>query len=155
MTINQKVEIADTGKRNTTGSVVYTQVNSGTFFELPGFSLTGEFTVTTTNNVGFKNDPNDSTKLTFNSNETVALQAPRLTLRGIVPASSTSLITNIISLGRTKGIKQLKGGLGFINALPEVSSNAIHVIVKNITFSEILRDDKSNIAFTIQLEQVK
>lgn len=156
--VDSTIQIKDTGKRNTVGSVIYTQVNSGNWISLYGFTLTGEFTVNTTNNVTQRNDTGDSTLLTFESNEVAAIQAPRLTLRGLVPAASTSTITNIINLGRTKGIKQLAGGLGFIDAMPEVVSgtpNYIYVIVKNITFTEAVGTDNVNIAFTIQLEQVQ
>lgn len=151
------IQILDTGKRVITGSVIYTQVNSGSWISLPGFNLTGEFTLNTTTNVGQRSRTDDSSFFSFTSNEVTNLQAPRLTLRGLVPASDTSTLTNIINLGRTKGVKQLAGGLGFIDALPEVlgtSPKYIYVIIKNITFSEVYSEDKSNVGFTIQMEQV-
>lgn len=155
---NSIIQILDTGKRTPDGSVDYTQVNSGSWIDLYGFTLRGEFTNSSTNNAGQRDDTSDSTKLTFIPNETAAVIAPRFTIQGLVPSSSTETITNIVELGRTKGIKQLAGGLGLIEALPEASLTSptfVYVIIKNITFSEVVATDVTNIAFTIQLEQVQ
>lgn len=155
---NTLIRIKDTGARTVGGSVDYTQVGSGAWIDLSGFSLTGDFTVTGTNNVSFQENTSDTTLLTFQANEVSALQAPRLTLRGIVPATSTALITNIINLSRSKGIKRLTGGLGMIDAIPEVATDTyqyVSVIIKNITFTETVSGDDTNINFTIQLEQTK
>jgi len=153
---NTLIRIKDTGARTVGGTTVYTQIGSGAWLDLSGFSLTGEFTLNSTNNVAFKEDTNGH--LTFQANEVSALQAPRFTIRGVVPASSSTLITQIVQLGRSKGIKRITGGLGLVDALPEVATDTyeyVSVIIKNITFTEIVKGDKVNIGFTIQLEQVQ
>lgn len=152
--VDSTIQILDTGKINKDDSgTSYTQLNSGTWIDLSGFTLSGDFTNLLTSNEAARDDSTDSGLFTFNSNEKTMIQAPRLILRGLVLASATSTITNIINLGRKKSVLKMKGGLGFIEAMPEYS-DGIYVIIKNTNFSEVYKDTKSTINFTINLEQV-
>jgi hypothetical protein len=152
------IQLKDTGLNKVGGSVVYNPVNSGTWIPIKGFTIRGEFTVNGTNNVTTLTDTSNTSQLTFQSNELTAIQAPRFTLQGLVEASDATTIGHIINLGRSKGIKRLTGGLGMIAALPEVATDTyeyVSVLIKNITFSEVVANDTSFINFTIQLEQVR
>lgn len=153
--MDTRIQILDTGRNSVNGAQIYAQVNSGNWIPLSGFTLSGNFGVSSTNHASFQEA--DASNLSFLPNEAAALQAPRFTLRGIVPADDNATIQNIIKLQRSKGIKQLTGGLGLIDSLPEASTTSpvyIHVIIKTVDFSEVYASDKKNITFTIQLEQV-
>lgn len=149
------IRFKDTGLDEVGGSVLYSTINSGNWFTMYGFSITFEFTT-------LKSD-NQSTQVSegefvYINNEVAGVQAPRITLQGLVPVSDSTLIQNIVKLNRTIGIKRLSGGLGVINALPEVETdtyNYISVIVKNITIREELVNDTEYANITIQLEQVR
>lgn len=150
-----KIQIKDTGLNKVGGSVIYTPVASGAWISLSSFNLRGEFTVNTTDNQSLRSS--DSSMLSFKSNELSTLLPPRFTLSGAVLATDNVTIQNIVKLGRSKGIKRITGGLAMISALPEKQVDTydyISVIIKNITFSEIVADSKDYVAFTIQLEQV-
>jgi len=152
-----KIRLKDTGLNKVGGTVDYTAVNSGAWTDLSTFQLRGEFTVNTTNNVSTKTDSSNSSQLTFVPNEISAIQGPRFTLQGLVSATDTTLIANIINFERSKGVKRISGGAGLIAALPEVLTdtyNYVSVIVKNVTFSEVVKNGENYINFTIQLEQV-
>jgi hypothetical protein len=159
--MGQQIKIKDTGLDKVGGSVTYSAVTYGidNWIDLDGFTFRGEFTVNTTNNVATKTTINyfSGESLDFQSNEIAALQAPRFTLQGLVSAGDSTKIRAIVNLGRTMGIKRISGGMGLINALPEVATdtyNYVSVIVKNITFSEVVSNGEDKINFTIQLEQV-
>lgn len=153
---DNKIQLLDTGKAEVGGSVIYTQANSGNWLDLSGFTLSGAFNGNKSNHVSFQEA--DDSNLTFMNNEMVAIQGPLFTLRGLIPASNTTTISTLISLHRSKGIKQLAGGMGLINALPEATGTNpkyINVIISRINFSEKYSTDKGNIDFVIELEQVK
>jgi hypothetical protein len=163
MAQNYGMYIKDTGLDKVGGSAVYTPVNSGDWIPLYGFQLTSEYNTQTTDNDAFLNDPLDSSKVKFQSNETTAILAPRLTIRGLVEGGPADTITHIIDLGRSKGIKYIYGGLGTIWSSPDSfvttgddlsNQRAVAVIVKNITLTETIADDDGHIGVTIQLEQV-
>jgi hypothetical protein len=154
--VDASIYIRDTGKlKRADSSATYTRVNSGTWTELYGFTLTFDFQNDITSNDANRTDASNSHLLTFNSNEVTQTQAPRMILRGHYPLSSgTSLIQHLINFSRSKGIKQIKGGVGTITAFPECADSAIYVLFKNMNISEVYNDDTSGVAFTINLEQV-
>lgn len=150
-----EIKILDTGKRNVADSgTTWTQMNSGTWINLKGFTLSGDFTNNITANDALSTNSSDTSLLTFSSNEKTMNMAPRFLLRGLVGASETSTMTNIVNLGRKKAVLKMKGGLGFIAALPEYS-DGVYVLIKNINFSETMANDTANVNFTINLEQVQ
>lgn len=150
-----KLRIKDTGQNTDSGSVIYTQVNSGSWFDLTGFSFIAEFTTLTSDH---QTQVVESGLFTFSPNDMVGIQAPRFTIQGLVESSNTSLIQNIIKLNRTLGVKRISGGSGIISALPESATDTytyVPVIVKNITLSDVVRNGVDYVSMTIQLEQVK
>ena len=163
---NSTISIKDTGLNKVGGTALYTPANSGNWLDLYGFSLNGEFNVNTTDNDAYRNE--DSSNLTFSSNEISSINAPRFTLRGIVPLStSATTIGHLLNMRTTKSVKLLTGGLGLIDNYSDAVSvvkgagnvNAIYVIITNVTFSEesVDTNDSGNeniVNFTIQLEQV-
>lgn len=156
--VSDEIQILDSGLNKVGGAILYPRVNSGSWIGLNGFTLRGEFTVTSTDHSSTLDDPSDSGKLTFKSNALTKVLTPRYTLQGVILASDSQKIKDIVELSRTKGIKQLSGGTGLIKALPEASLTSpvfIYVLVKNITFSEVEANGDTYINFTIQLEQVR
>lgn len=153
------IYIRDSGKLKPSDSgTTYTQVNSGTWQQLNGFTISADFTNDITSNDANRTNSTYSHLLTFNSNEVVQIQAPRFTLRGVVPITDTTAITNLINFSRSKGVKRIKGGLGLFDILSDIEAgteDAIDVIFKNTNMTEIYNDDTSNISFTINLEQVR
>lgn len=152
---NNKIEIKDSGLNEVGGSIVYTQINSGGWIELPSTRLNSEFTTKTTNN---DSSIDDGTFFTFNSNEITAIISPRFTINCLIQASNSTLISNLIQIQRSPSIKQLTGGSGLISGLPDKivdgSRDFVYVLIKNMTFSEVVAEGVNYIKCTIQLEQV-
>ena len=149
------IRIKDTGLDKVGGTVTYTQIDSGNWIDLSGFVMRFEFTVLATTHQATQVDGD---KLTFFPNEVTGVQAPRITLQGLIDATNATTISNIIQLNRTMGVKRLSGGIGVISGMPEKLTDTydyISVIIKNITMSEVLSNDKEFANITIQLEQVR
>lgn len=157
-----QVAFKDTGLAKASDSVgTYTAVYDG-WLLLSGFTCRGEFTVNTTDYASYREESNGSV-LSFKPNELTAILPPRFTIQGLLLATDSTRIEALIRMGRSKGIKQMAGGLGVISAIKEAneadvpnftSHDYIYVLIKNITFSEVLAEDKAYVNFTIQVEQV-
>jgi len=162
MVEGEKIIIKDTGKNTPNGDIVFTQQNGGTWIEVPSGSLTFEFTTVSTNYESMLID--DATGyFKPQSNEVSSVLPLRITLRGLVEATDTPTLTNLINLQRSRGLKLLSGGMGVINAMPNTVEETyfsevrkcIYVIVKNVTMSEIVRNSANYVNITIQLEHVE
>lgn len=155
------IRIKDTGLDVVGGTETHAKVTYGVdnWVPLNGFSLTGEFTVKGTNNEASRTSGNyfAGTALTYNPNEIAAIIPPRFTIRGLVNAEDSTLVRAIVNLQRTLGIKRLTGGIGLIDALPEVATDTyeyVSILIKNVTFTERIQNDKKYIDITINAEQV-
>ena len=152
------LKIQDTGFDSPTGVLTHIKVEWGEDNWLPLGSdrINAEFTTTGTNFSGYKNE---SGVLGYNNNEVSAVMPPRWQINGLIRADETDLLRAIRNLQRTMGVKKLRGGLGSIAAMPdsieEGSGRAIFVLVKNITFAEVVSNSTDYVAITLQLEQVK
>lgn len=158
MVNGKTLKIQDTGFDTPTGVLTHVKVEWGSDNWLPLGSdrINAEFTVTGTSNSGYKNESN---VLGYFNNEVAAIMPPRWQINGLIPATETDLLRAIRNLQRTVGVKKLKGGLGSIAAMPDSiedgDDRAIFVIVKNITFGEVVTNSTDYVAITMQLEQVK
>lgn len=153
---NTTIRLKDSGLDEVGGTAVYNQVNYGNWLPLDGFTLRGEFTVQKTEFASTRTDPTNESLLTFKANEIASVLPPRITIQGLVDATDVLTISDIVDMGRSKGIKRLTGGLGLIEATYDGADTYAYwnVLITNITFSEVVRNGTSYINFTIQAEQV-
>lgn len=152
------VRIKDTGKVNGDDiSPTYTQIDSGNWISFYGTQLSFTLDTTFNDKVSSLTDPNAQHLITYKSNEIGALKAPRITLRGVLETSDKQSLTNLTLLQRSKGIKQISGGAGFISALPEKKTDTyeyVNVIIKNLNVEEVVRNGTNYLKFTANLELV-
>lgn len=150
------IKIADTGLNEVGGTVTYTQVDSGSWIDFTGFRFGFQFPATATDNS--TQVLADSSNLTFSPNEVESLSAPRISMAGLVDIDTNSgVITKLIQLQRSLGVKRLAGGLGVFGVLPEASGtspNYISVIITNISVEENLRGSTNTVAVTVEFQQV-
>jgi hypothetical protein len=149
--------LKDTGLDKVGGTAVYTPVNSGNWITIPTVSNRFELTVQTTDFGALRTNPSNTSLMDFKPNEVSSLLSPRMNIRALIDATNPTTITNIINLGRSKGVKRLSGGLGVISGMPEKATDTydyISVLIKNITISEVIANGNTYADITIQLEQV-
>ena len=152
--MDNTVRIKDTGKATSDGDVVYTQYDNGNWIDLQGFNLTFESNTGSTAKVGYVTE--DFSTLGYSKNETTVLYPMRITLRGTIKDVNPTLVANLLGLQKKKGVKQLSGGLGTINAIKDGTDtyDYINVIITNITIGENLPVDRTNAGFTVQMVRV-
>ncbi len=148
-----KIRIKDTGLNKVGGTKKYSTATDD-WVDLDGFQLRHEFTVMSSDNQA---PVIDDGKLTFTSNEITGIQAPRLTMQGVIATADINKLQLLLDMRRTLGIKEISGGAGIIPAYPGAyvdDYNCIAVILKNVTMSEVVKDGTEYANITIQMEQV-
>lgn len=151
------IQIKDTGFLDAVSQQTSTTalVNSGNWFSLPSSRLNFEFTTRTTNNQASETVDGF---LQYNPNDVTSTLPPRLNINMFLKSNQTTILRDLIKLQKSTNVKLLKGGIMTIdsldNAVDDNGEKAIYVIVKNLTISEVVKQDIEGVAITLQLEQV-
>ncbi len=150
------LQIRDTGKKTKTGAVVYPTAFTD-YKTLPSGVVRADIDIIKTSHDGY--DLDSAGNLAFIPNETTSLKATRFNITINFPYSSPDEIfsfNEFINLRRTRGLKQIKGGIGTIDALSDgLSTNDIYCIITAIKTQEVIasKGDKV-IAVSLALEEV-
>lgn len=150
--VGVKIEIQDTGLDSIGGSEVYTKAGSG-YLNLYATTMRPEFDVVGTNHESARIS---SGVRTAASNEVISSLPTRITIQGLYSLDDISDFGTILSMSRTLGLKQIKGGLGLLGEMPgSQGDDTVYVIIKSIKPSEVISDSTTTIGYTMQLEVVE
>lgn len=150
--VGVKIEIQDTGLDSIGGSEVYTKAGSG-YLNLYATTMRPEFDVVGTNHESARIS---SGVRTAASNEVISSLPTRITIQGLYALDDIADFGTILSMSRTLGLKQIKGGLGLLGVMPgSQSDDTVYVIIKSIKPSEVISDSTTTIGYTMQLEVVE